>query len=97
MKYVVILLITLNLLGCNYFDYEKFYSCIESEPVNGRKFSVVVQKNVVKIDGVDKQRCDFEKDTVQFSSDCKNVKIGTFGTLKFITGLCPPSENLKPQ
>ena len=87
MKKLILSIFTVSLLlGCQYFESDKYYSCVESQPNDGNKFSLIVGGKTVKVGRVVYERCSSEDVTVLFSGHCKDLDTGYFGTLDLITG-----------
>ena len=85
-KIIVLIVLTIVLSGCQYFESDRYYSCVESQPNEGNKFSMTISGKTVKVGRIEYERCGSEKITVTFSENCKDINVGYVGDIELVTG-----------
>ena len=85
-KLTLVVSLFLLLGGCQFFESDKYYSCVESQPNDGNKFSLTVGGKTVKVGRIEYERCHSEKTSVMFSDNCKDIKVGYVGDIELVTG-----------
>lgn len=86
-KLVSLLLFTSFFLGgCHFFESDRYYSCVESQPNEGNKFSLIVGGKTIKVGRIEYERCNSEKTSIMFSDNCKDIMVGYMGNIELVTG-----------
>lgn len=86
MKKILVIIFFGLLTGCQFFESDKYFLCINILPVDGEKFPLIVSGQTVKVNDVTYERCKSSDATLTFSDNCKELGIGYMGTLDLITG-----------